>query len=197
LGVNVGANKISQAPIDDYRRAVGHLARYADYITLNISSPNTPGLRNLQTKAHLADLLAAGRAGLDETAGDGDVPTKPIFLKIAPDLHHDDLVVIVESCVEAGVSGIIATNTTLARPDDLDGVHASESGGLSGAPLFEAATAILADVARLSDRRLGLIGAGGVANGWLRHEPVFWGLMLVQIKSAKLQLMIIAARLGI
>jgi dihydroorotate dehydrogenase len=135
---------------------VGHLARYADYITLNISSPNTPGLRNLQTKAHLADLLAAGRAGLDEAAGDGEVSAKPIFLKIAPDLHHDDLVAIVESCVEAGVSGIIATNTTLARPDDLDGVHAGESGGLSGAPLFEAATAILADVARLSDRRLGL-----------------------------------------
>ena len=181
LGVNVGANKTSQAPIDDYRRAVAHLARYADYITLNISSPNTPGLRNLQTKAYLADLLAAGRAGLDEAAGDGDVSTKPIFLKIAPDLHHDDLVAIVEACVEAGVSGIIATNTTLARPGHLDGVHADESGGLSGAPLFEAATAILADVARLSERRLGLIGAGGVANAWQAYAKILVGADLVQL----------------
>ena len=156
LGVNVGANKTSQAPID---------------------------LRNLQTKAHLADLLAAGRAGLDEAAGDGDESAKPVFLKIAPDLHHDDLVAIVESCVEAGVSGIIATNTTLARPDDLDGVHAGESGGLSGAPLFEAATAILADVARLSDRRLGLIGAGGVANGWQAYAKILVGADLVQLYS--------------
>ena len=80
-------------------------------------------------------------------------------------------------------SGIIATNTTLARPDDLDGVHAGESGGLSGAPLFENATAILADVARLSDRRLGLIGAGGVANGWQAYTKILVGADLVQLYS--------------
>ena len=183
LGVNVGANKTSPAPIDDYRHAVARLARYADYITLNISSPNTPGLRNLQTKQHLADLLAAGRAGLDEAGRDPDFPAKPIFLKIAPDLHHADLVAIVESCVEAGVSGIIATNTTLARPDYLDGAYAAEAGGLSGAPLFEAATAILADVSRISDRRLGLIGAGGVSHGWQAYAKILVGADLVQLYS--------------
>ena len=183
LGVNVGANKTSPAPIDDYHHAVARLARYADYITLNISSPNTPGLRNLQTKQHLADLLAAGRSGLDDAGLDPALPAKPIFLKIAPDLHPGDLAAIVESCVEAGVSGIIATNTTLARPEYLDGAYADEVGGLSGAPLFEAATAILADVSRLSNRRLGLIGAGGVAHGWQAYAKILVGADLVQLYS--------------
>ena len=131
LGVNVGANKTSNNPIDDYRQAVAMLAPYADYITLNISSPNTPGLRNLQTKRHLADLLMAGfagcrEAGFEPACGSTGLRKKPIFLKIAPDLQDDDLAAIVDSCVEMGVSGIIATNTTIGRPTELNGVHAGE-----------------------------------------------------------------------
>ena len=186
LGVNVGANKTSNDPIDDYRRAVAMLAPYADYITLNISSPNTPGLRSLQTNRHLADLLMAALAGCREAGFEPacrstELRRKPIFLKIAPELHHDDLATIVESCIEAGVSGIIATNTTISRPIGLNGVHAGESGGLSGLPLFAASTAILAEVASLNQNRLGLIGVGGVSAGWQAYAKILVGADLVQL----------------
>ena len=186
LGVNVGANKMSIDPIDDYRKAVAMLAPQADYITLNISSPNTPDLRNLQTKEHLANLLMAGftgcrEAGFEPTRGPTDLKKKPIFLKIAPDLQHDDLATIVESCVEAGVSGIIATNTTIDRPNGLNGVHAGEVGGLSGAPLFAASTDILAEVVRLSQNRLGLIGVGGVSAGWQAYAKILVGADMLQL----------------
>jgi len=182
LGVNVGANKTSLSPIDDYHQAVATLATHADYITLNISSPNTPGLRNLQTKQHLADLLAAGRAGL-ATADikDRDVP---LFLKIAPDLHTGDLGDIVTACIDAGVAGIIATNTTVSRPPNLVGRHADEAGGLSGAPLFSMATALLADLARQTDGRVGLIGVGGVATAWQAYAKILVGANLVQLYTA-------------
>ena len=186
LGVNVGANKTSNDPIDDYRQAVAMLAPYADYITLNISSPNTPGLRNLQTKRHLADLLMAGfagcrEAGFEPACGSTELRKKPIFLKIAPELHHDDLAAIVESCVEVGVSGIIATNTTISRPTGLNGVHAGEAGGLSGLPLFAASTGILAEVASLGQNHLGLIGVGGVSSGWQAYAKILVGADLVQL----------------
>jgi dihydroorotate dehydrogenase len=186
LGVNVGANKTSNDPIDDYRQAVAMLVPYADYITLNISSPNTPGLRNLQTKQHLADLLMAGfagcrEAGFEPACGSTELNTKPIFLKIAPDLHHDDLTAIVDNCVEAGVSGIIATNTTIGRPTGLNGIHAGEAGGLSGRPLFASSTHILAEVARLSQNRLGLIGVGGVSAGWQAYAKILVGADMVQL----------------
>ena len=177
LGINVGANKTSADPIDDYRQAVTRLAEFADYITLNISSPNTPGLRDLQTQQHLDGLLAAGLQGLV----DAGFKTKPIFLKIAPDLHHRDLSIIVESCIKFGVSGIVATNTTLARPDFLNGIHAGQAGGLSGAPLFTAATGVLADIAKLSENRLGLIGAGGVIEAWQAYAKILVGADLVQL----------------
>ncbi len=186
LGVNVGANKTSNDPIDDYRQSVAMLAPYADYITLNISSPNTPGLRNLQTKRHLADLLMAGFAGCREAGfepvfGSTEVRNKPIFLKIAPELHHEDLAAIVESCVEAGVSGIIATNTTINRPSGLNGAHAGEAGGLSGLPLFAASTGILAKVASFCQNRLSLIGVGGVSTGWQAYAKILVGADLVQL----------------
>ena len=186
LGANVGANKTSDDPIDDYRQAVSMLAPFVDYITLNISSPNTPGLRNLQTKRHLADLLMAGLAGCREAGfepkcGSTELRPKPIFLKIAPDLHRDDLAAIVESCVEAGVSGIIATNTMISRPSGLNGVHAAETGGLSGLPLFASSTGILAEVASLSQNRLGLIGVGGVSVGWQAYAKILVGADLVQL----------------
>ncbi|MFL2845842.1 MAG: quinone-dependent dihydroorotate dehydrogenase [Candidatus Puniceispirillaceae bacterium] len=186
LGVNVGANKTSNDPIDDYRKAVALLAPYADYITLNISSPNTPGLRNLQTKRHLADLLMAGfagcrEAGFDPACGSSKLRKKPIFLKISPDLRHHDLATIVESCVEAGVSGIIATNTTIGRPAGLNGVHAGEAGGLSGEPLFSDSTGILAEVASLSQNRLGLIGVGGVSTGWQAYAKILVGADMLQL----------------
>ena len=114
VGVNVGANKTSKDPIADYRHAVAALAGLADYITLNISSPNTPGLRDLQTAQHLKSLLLAARAGLDDAK-----VTRPLFLKIAPDLHENDLATIIETAVNSRACAIIATNTTIARPSGL------------------------------------------------------------------------------
>ena len=176
VGVNVGANKISKDPIVDYRHAVAALAGLADYITLNISSPNTPGLRDLQTAQYLQSLLAAARAGLDDAQ-----LKRPLFLKIAPDLNDQDLATIVETAVGAGVCAIIATNTTVARPPNLSSQHANEIGGLSGAPLFATATEVLARVVSHAKGRLGVIGVGGVASGWQAYAKILVGADLVQL----------------
>jgi dihydroorotate dehydrogenase len=176
VGVNVGANKTSKDPIADYRHAVAALAGLADYITLNISSPNTPGLRDLQTAQYLQSLLSAARAGLDDAK-----MTRPLFLKIAPDLHDQDLAAIVEAAVSSGVCAIIATNTTIARPSGLASHHAGETGGLSGTPLFALATDILARVVTHAQGRLGVVGVGGVASGWQAYAKILVGADLVQL----------------
>ncbi len=176
VGVNVGANKTSKDPIADYRLAVAALAGLADYITLNISSPNTPGLRDLQTAQHLQSLVSAALAGLD----DANV-TRPLFVKIAPDLHDQDLAAIVETAVSSGVCAIIATNTTISRPSGLASHHAGETGGLSGAPLFVPSTDILARVVKHAKGRLGVVGVGGVASGWQAYAKILVGADLVQL----------------
>lgn len=178
LGVNVGANKTSPNPIDDYRVAVACLAGFADYVTLNISSPNTPGLRDLQTQQHLAALLNAARTGMRQAG-----VTRPLFLKIAPDLAQADLELIVDQCVSAGVDAIIATNTTISRPDNLRDRQASQAGGLSGQPLFIMATDILSRIVQLGQRRIGVIGVGGVAHGWQAYAKILVGADLVQLYS--------------
>ena len=176
VGVNVGANKISKDPIADYRHATAALAGLADYITLNISSPNTPGLRDLQTAQCLQSLLLAAQAGL----GDAKVK-RPLFLKIAPDLHDLDLSAIVETAARFGVCAIIATNTTISRPSGLASHHAVEIGGLSGAPLFTPATDILARVVKHAKGRVGVVGVGGVASGWQAYAKILVGADLVQL----------------
>ena len=176
VGVNVGANKASRDPIADYRHAVAALVGLADYITLNISSPNTPGLRDLQAAQHLQSLLSAAQAGLDDAK-----VARPLFLKIAPDLLDQNLVAIVETAINSGVCAIIATNTTIARPPGLSSEHASEIGGLSGAPLFFPATEVLARVVSHAKGRLGVIGVGGVASGWQAYAKILVGADLVQL----------------
>lgn len=176
VGVNVGANKTSNDPIADYRRAVSVLAGPADYITLNISSPNTPGLRDLQTERYLQSLLSAAHAGLEDAK-----VKRPLFIKIAPDLRGHDIAVIVETAIASDVCAIIATNTTIARPVDLVSHHAGEAGGLSGAPLFAPSTDILARVATYAKNRLGVVGVGGVASGWQAYAKILVGADLVQL----------------
>jgi dihydroorotate dehydrogenase len=176
VGVNVGANKTSKDPIADYRHAVAALAGLADYVTLNISSPNTPGLRDLQTAQHLQSLLSAARAGLNDAK-----VMRPLFLKIAPDLHDEDLAAIVETAVAFDVCAIIATNTTIARPSGLASQYAGENGGLSGAPLFAPATDILARVVTHANGRLGVVGVGGVASGWQAYAKILVGADLIQL----------------
>lgn len=186
LGVNVGANKTSDDPTNDYRVAVSYLAELADYVTLNISSPNTPGLRDLQADENLAQLLAAGQAGLADSGYD-----RPLFLKMAPDLSFDEIDAIIERCSSAGVSGIIATNTTISRPEGLRSRFAGESGGLSGDPLFELSTMILERVVTRVNKqadnaadRMAVIGVGGVSTGWQAYAKILVGADLVQLYSA-------------
>ena len=180
VGINVGANKTSAVPTDDYRLAVASLVAYADYITLNISSPNTPGLRDLQAGDNLCRTIAAGRDGM---AAAGRVV--PLFVKVAPDLEEADIEAICAIAASEGVDGLIATNTTISRPPTLRSSHAGETGGLSGAPLFEMATHVLAAMARhLPDAGPALIGAGGVATGWQAYAKILVGASLVQLYTA-------------
>lgn len=176
LGVNVGANKDSTDRIADYAEGVRAVAQRAAWITLNISSPNTPGLRGLQGEA-LPELLAAAA----EARGAGG---PPLFLKVAPDLDDAQIDAIADACLASSLSGLIVSNTTLARPDTLRSQHAAQAGGLSGQPLFQPSTAILASFARRLGGRLPLIGSGGVATAEQAYAKIRAGASAVQLYTA-------------
>ncbi|HIC80499.1 MAG TPA: dihydroorotate dehydrogenase (quinone), partial [Kiloniellaceae bacterium] len=143
----------------------------------NVSSPNTPGLRALQGRGELEDLLGRVTAALPS-------PAPPLLLKIAPDLTEEDKQDIAAVCLAAGVAGIIATNTTIERPDSLRGAAKAEGGGLSGKPLFAASTAVLSDLYRLTEGKLPLIGVGGIASGADAYRKIRAGASLVQLYTA-------------
>ncbi len=173
LGANVGLNRDGADAERDYPALVAAVAPHVAYVVVNVSSPNTPGLRDLQAAPRLAGILAAIRRR---------VPVAPpLLVKLAPDLAAGDLPGIVAACLDTGVAGLVVSNTTLARPAGLRGRHAGEGGGLSGAPLFAPATAMLAEVARLAAGRLTLIGVGGVADGRQALAKLRAGASLVQI----------------
>lgn len=173
LGVNVGANKDSADRIADYALCIRSVRDRAAWITLNISSPNTPGLRGLQGEA-LPELLAAAREARGE-----DGP--PLFLKVAPDLDPAQTEAIARAVAEGGMAALIVSNTTLARPATLRSAHATETGGLSGAPLFAPSTRLLADFARLLQGRVPLIGVGGVSTAEQAYAKILNGASLVQL----------------
>jgi dihydroorotate dehydrogenase len=175
VGVNIGANKDSDDRIADYVTGVQAMARYADYLTVNISSPNTPGLRVLQDKSALDDLLAAVMAARPDNT--------PIFLKVAPDLEPADIDDIVEISMKRGVDALIVSNTTISRPA-LRSRHAGEGGGLSGAPLKELACQRLRDFRAASSGKMPLIGVGGIASGADAYARIKAGASLVQLYSA-------------
>ena len=177
IGANVGANKDSEDRSGDYVTGIEAVAPYADYITINISSPNTPGLRGLQDKASLTGLLA--RCGAADRKG------KPVFLKVAPDLDSEAIADICGVVRGEGVwlSGLIVSNTTLARPESLASAYKGETGGLSGAPLFHPSTAVLAEFARALRGEFDLIGVGGVASGADAYAKLRAGAHAVQLYS--------------
>lgn len=176
VGANVGINKDGADPERDYPALVAAVAPHADYIAINVSSPNTPGLRDLQGEARLAAILAAVRAA---------VPVRPpLLVKVAPDLSEGALEAIVETAVSHGVDGLIVSNTTVARPPTLRGPHAAEAGGLSGPPLMAPSTALLARAHRLAAGRLTLIGCGGVSTGADVLAKLRAGASLVQLYTA-------------
>lgn len=177
VGINIGANKDSADRIADYRAGFAKLSPLADYVAVNISSPNTPGLRNLQNREELHTLLAS----LVEVRGEANVP---LLLKIAPDLNEKALDDICSEVLASGIEGMIVTNTTLARPSHLQSRYASESGGLSGTPLMEPSTRVLAEVRRRVGDKLVLIGVGGVSSGADAYKKIRAGASLVQLYTA-------------
>lgn len=176
VGVNVGANKDSEDRIADYVAGVAAVRDVADYLTINISSPNTPGLRALQSKDALAELV--GRCL--EARADGP----PLFVKIAPDLTGDDITDIAEVASSSGIDGLIVSNTTIARPDSLRGSSRTETGGLSGKPLFAPATEMLRQIFRATGGRVPLIGVGGISSGADAYAKVRAGASAVQLYTA-------------
>ncbi|NNF70568.1 MAG: quinone-dependent dihydroorotate dehydrogenase [Rhodobacteraceae bacterium] len=178
VGLNLGANKDSEDRAADFAEVVRICGAQADFVTVNVSSPNTEKLRDLQGKAALTALLEgvlAARATLDKPV--------PVFLKIAPDLTENELVDISEVAMSVAVDGIIATNTTLAR-GGLKSAHANEAGGLSGAPLFERSTRVLAQLSAMTGRAMPLIGVGGVDSAEAAYAKIKAGARAVQLYTA-------------
>ena len=179
VGINIGKNKNSEELAEDYVSGIRTFAPYADYLTVNISSPNTPGLRDLQRRAPLAELL---KQVIDARAASKRQP--PLFVKIAPDQTDDQLQDIVEVCLETGIDGIIIGNTTLSRPESIPSYLAKEAGGLSGKPLFALSTKILGTAYQLTQGKIPLIGCGGVFTGADAYAKIRAGASLVQIYTA-------------
>jgi dihydroorotate dehydrogenase len=176
LGANVGINKDGADPVRDYPALIGAVAPHADYVVINVSSPNTPGLRDLQGEAQLRAILQAVAR---------EVPVRPpLLVKIAPDLGDDALAVLVETCVAEGVQGLIVSNTTISRSAALISPYAREAGGLSGAPLFQLSTSVLARAYLFARGRLALIGVGGVATGQDALTKIRAGASLVQLYTS-------------
>lgn len=178
VGVNIGANKDSADRVADYVAGIEAFSHLASYVTINISSPNTPGLRGLQSRAELETLLS--RLG-EARARQRRQP--PMLLKIAPDLGDDELEDIARCCGGGAVDGIIVSNTTLRR-DGLSSPTLGEAGGLSGAPLFALSTRVLAKVYLLTGGRLPLIGAGGIGDAETAWIKLRAGATLLQLYSA-------------
>ncbi len=182
VGANLGANKNAKDRAADYITGLTALWGMADYFTVNVSSPNTPGLRDLQGGDALEDLL--GRISEARQNLTGDAPSPPIFLKVAPDLDFAQIERITEQARTYGMSGIIVSNTTIARPDFLKSKHKIETGGLSGAPLMRMSTRILNEFYTASAGKIPLIGVGGIANGVDAYVKIRAGASAVQLYSA-------------
>lgn len=191
VGLNLGANKTSDNRAADFARVLAACGPHVDFATVNVSSPNTERLRDLQGPAALSALLDGvmqARAALARPI--------PVFLKIAPDLSEEDLAGIAQVALSAGLSGIIATNTTLSR-EGLKSAHAGEAGGLSGAPLFEKSTRVLARLSQLTEGQLSLIGVGGISSAEEAYAKIRAGASSVQLYTAMVyQGLSLAARIA-
>ncbi|GAA6193123.1 quinone-dependent dihydroorotate dehydrogenase [Phaeobacter sp. NW0010-22] len=178
IGLNLGANKDSEDRPADFARVLAHCAAHLDFATVNVSSPNTEKLRDLQGKAALTALLA----GVIETR-DTLPRALPVFLKIAPDLTDEELADIADVARDTGVDAVIATNTTLSR-EGLQSSHRDQAGGLSGAPLFEKSTRVVARLSKLLNDDVPLIGVGGISSADQAYAKICAGASAVQLYTA-------------
>jgi dihydroorotate dehydrogenase len=176
IGANVGINKEGADPERDYPALIAAVAAHADYVVINVSSPNTPGLRDLQGEARLRSILQA--------VADAVPQRPPLFEKISPDLSEEGIASVVETSVAGGAQGLIVSNTTIIRPTGLRSPHAREAGGLSGAPLLSLSTEILRKAAQYAAGRLVLIGVGGITSGRDILAKLRAGASLVQLYTA-------------
>ncbi len=178
IGLNLGANKDSEDRAADFAKVLAHCGAHLDFATVNVSSPNTEKLRDLQGKAALTALLA----GVIETR-EGLSRRVPVFLKIAPDLDRAGIEDIAAVAQETGIDAVIATNTTLSR-DGLKSPHKDEAGGLSGAPLFEKSTRVLAQLSELLEGQVPLVGVGGISTAEQAYAKICAGASAVQLYTA-------------
>lgn len=182
LGINIGKTKLAENVVEDYLASFHRLAPLADYVAVNVSSPNTPGLREWQERRHLTTLLAALQQAAQNLAETQASPPVPLFVKVAPDMSDAEMDDVVAAAFETGVAGIIATNTTIARGGALP--ESSESGGLSGAPLRERACAVIRYLYRRTEGSIPLVGVGGISTAADAYARVRAGAALVQLYTA-------------
>lgn len=180
VGVNLGKNKETEDALSDYVQGINALADVASYVVVNVSSPNTPGLRALQGREQLGHLLQGIREALDKAV---PAKTPPLILKIAPDLTEEDKSDIAAVVLTERVDGIIATNTTISRPDTLCDSKSLETGGLSGKPLYSLSTQVLGDMYRLTEGNIPMIGVGGISSAEDAYAKIRAGASLVQLYS--------------
>lgn len=181
VGANLGKNKDTVEAADDYVLGVTRVASLVDYLVVNVSSPNTPGLRTLQGREPLRTLL--GRV-LDARSACRLAKAPPVLLKIAPDLTDEDKADIAAVVLESGIDGLIVSNTTIARPSEIPESLRGETGGLSGKPLFAPSTAVLREMYGLTGGKMPLVGVGGIASGADAYAKIRAGASLVQLYSA-------------
>jgi dihydroorotate dehydrogenase len=179
VGVNVGKNKNTAEPLSDFMTSISMLSEYASYITINISSPNTIGLRDLQSRHNLKALIEMAKATRNKCK-----KKPPLLIKIAPDLSETQKNDVAEVATETKIDGLIVSNTTIFRPKSLQNRFKNEPGGLSGEPLFEVSTRLLGDMYRLTHGKIPLIGVGGVSTGLQAYAKIKAGASLIQLYSA-------------
>ena len=181
VGINIGKNKSTQNDFDDYLYCIEKLGSYGNYITINISSPNTPGLRDLQLRGRIETLVKKIQNKQSEIK---NLNNKPIFIKISPDLDDEQLRDIALMSLANNVKGLIISNSTIKRPSSLISSYKNEFGGLSGKPIFLNSTIVLKKMYSLTNGQIPLIGVGGISNGYECYEKIKSGASLVQLYTA-------------
>ncbi|MCK6418057.1 MAG: quinone-dependent dihydroorotate dehydrogenase [Alphaproteobacteria bacterium] len=181
IGINIGMNKDQSEPAADYMLLIRTLGPLADYLCVNISSPNTPGLRDLQSRDALTDLITKLKA---ERAASCGPKSPPLLVKLAPDLDTQKIEILAQTALDCGIDGLVLTNTTTTRPDHLPPAFSAEKGGLSGAPLKDKSLQILKSFYRLTGGKIPLIGVGGISTGADAYARIRAGASLIQLYSA-------------
>lgn len=184
IGINIGMNKTQTDPARDYCALMTRLGGMADYVTINVSSPNTPGLRDLQKRGPLLDLLGRVDEARRQMCEDEGRSSPPVFLKLAPDLSQAQQEELAQTAMDAPIEGVILGNTTLDRPETLPADFRAQAGGLSGAPLVQKSTDLVRNFYRLTGGTLPIIGVGGVASGADAYAKIRAGASAVQLYSS-------------